>query len=106
MEEMGDFDLYDVLGELGYGLAPRTHADRAHAFGYKHRGWLAALPPGMAATLEALTRQFVRGGTDGLESPGVFDVPEVARAGGLDALRSLGRPADILHETKSRLFAA
>ena len=32
LAEMTDFDLYDVLAELGYGLAPRTRPDRADAF--------------------------------------------------------------------------
>lgn len=106
LAEMTDFDLYDVLAELGYGLAPRTRPDRAQAFGYKHADWLASLPRPAAATLEALTTQFARGGTDGLESPEVFRLPEVVRAGGLPALKTLGKPADILRETKARLFAA
>ena len=32
LEDMNDYDLYDVLADLGYGLAPRTRADRAFAF--------------------------------------------------------------------------
>ena len=36
LEDMTDYDLYDVLGELGYGLSPRTCVERAEAFGYKH----------------------------------------------------------------------
>ena len=32
--------------------------------------------------------------------------PDVAQAGGLAALKILGKPADILHETKARMFAA
>ena len=68
-------------------------------------GWPACPPPG-AATLSALARQFARAGTDGLENPEVFQTPEVARAGGIRALRALGQPADILRETKERLFAA
>jgi len=106
LADMTDFDLYDVLAELGYGLAPRTRPDRADAFGYKHADWLSTLPPATAATLRALTSQFARAGTDGLESPEVFRLPEVVRAGGLDALKSLGKPADILRDTKARLFAA
>ena len=50
LEEMADYDLYDVLAELGYGLAPRTRVDRAAAFTYKSAGWLAGLPPQAAAT--------------------------------------------------------
>jgi type I restriction enzyme R subunit len=103
---MTDFDLYDVLPELGYGLAPRTRPDRADAFGYKHADWLAALPPKAAATLKALTAQFARAGTDGLESSEVFQLPEVVRAGGLVALKDLGKPAAVLRKTKARLFAA
>ena len=54
--------------------------------------------------------QFGKAGTDGLESPVIFNTPEVRKAGGKDgpikALRELGKPADVLLDTKSRLFAA
>jgi type I restriction enzyme R subunit len=106
LEEMGDYDLYDVLAELGYGLAPRTRAERVAAFGYKHAGWLAGLPATTRATLRALAGHFARGGTEGLENAYVFQTPEVMRAGGLAALKALGRPADVLRETKERMFAA
>jgi type I restriction enzyme R subunit len=106
LEEMTDYDLYDVLAELGYGLAPRTRPQRAEAFTYKHERWLASLPAPATATLKALAGQFARSGTDGLESPQVFDTPEVRRAGGLSALKAFGQPADILRQTKERLFAA
>jgi type I restriction enzyme R subunit len=105
LEDMAEYDLYDVLAELGYGLAPRTRADRANAFTYKHSTWLACLPAGAAATLKALSVQFARGGTDGIENPQVFQTPEVAKAGGLAALKALGRPVDVLRETKERMFA-
>ena len=106
VEEMDAYDLYDVLAELGYGLAPRTRADRAAAFAYKHDAWLAGLPARTAATLKALASQFERGGTEGLENPEVFRTPEVTHAGGFKALKVLGKPADVLHQTKERLFAA
>jgi len=106
LEDMTAYDLYDVLGELGYGLAPRTRPARADAFSYKHASWLAALPAPAAATLKALAGQFARTGTESLENPQVFQMPEVVRAGGLPALRTLGEPADVLHQTKERLFAA
>ncbi len=106
LEGMTDYDLYDVLAELGYGLAPRTRAGRTDAFTYKHAGWLSELPADTAATLRALAAQFARSGTDGLENPEVFQTPEVVRAGGLGALKALGKPADVLHETKARMFAA
>src|SRR5207244_3795277 len=40
LQDMGDYDLYDVLAELGYGLDPRTRRNRAEAFNYKHSSWL------------------------------------------------------------------
>lgn len=104
LEDMTAYDLYDVLGELGYGLAPRTRPDRAEAFGYKHERWLSDLPARASATLKALAGQFAHTGTDSLENPEVFQMPDVVRAGGLPALRTLGEPAEILHETKERLF--
>jgi type I restriction enzyme R subunit len=106
LEEMRDFDLYDVLAELGYGLAPKTRIERADAFAYKHAVWLGRMPPTAGAAIRAIAAQFVRAGTDGLENPNVFQTPEVVRSGGLDALKALGRPADVLRETKMRMFAA
>jgi len=70
---MQDFDLYDVLADLGYGMLPRTRSDRADAFGYKNGTWLDSLPSPAAATVRAIASQFTRGGTDGLENPKVFD---------------------------------
>ena len=106
VEGMADFDLYDVLAELGYGLDPKTRVARADAFRYKHERWLAGLPPPTSATLEALARQFARAGTEELENPSVLSTPDVMAAGGLAALRLLGSPAEILRATKERLFAA
>jgi type I restriction enzyme, R subunit len=105
LEQMSEYDLYDVLAELGYGLAPRTRADRAGAFAYKHAGWLADMPPKTAATIKALASQFNRAGTDGLENPHIFETKEVRTAGGLTALKAVGKPADVLRQTKERMFA-
>ncbi len=106
VEERDAYDLYDVLAELGWGLAPRTRADRALAFAYKHEEWLNALPPPAAATIRAIARQFASGGTDVLEMRHIFQTPEVKAAGGLEALKAAGKPADLLRETKTRMFAA
>jgi type I restriction enzyme R subunit len=103
---MEEYDLYDVLGELGHGMAARTREGRAGAFTYKHSVWLSALPKDAVATLKALAAQFARAGTEGLENPQVFQTPEVCRAGGLGALKAFGKPSDILQRAKERLFAA
>ncbi len=106
LEAMTEYDLYDVLAELGYGMNPRTRRERSDAFAHKHAAWLASLPAEARATLQALASQFTRAGTEGLENPEVFQTPEVVRAGGLTALRAIGKPADVLRETKERMFAA
>jgi type I restriction enzyme R subunit len=106
VDEKEDYDLYDVLAELGWGMRPRTRHDRALAFTYKHEDWLDALPAGAAATIKAIASQFERGGTESLENPQIFQTPEVKAAGGLVALQAAGPPAELLRETKRRMFAA
>jgi type I restriction enzyme R subunit len=107
LEGMFDYDLYDVLGELAYGMIPRNRSERANAFVYKHENWLQTLPAPAAATIKALAMQFAHEGIDGLESPQIFQLPDVLQAGGLDALYGLGKSAaDIIHDTKERMFAA
>lgn len=106
LARMGDYDLFDVLAELGYGLAPRTRAERADAFATEHEGWLAAMPADAAATIKALAGQFAIGGIEGLETPHVWQTPDVVKAGGLAALKAVGKPADVLKEAKGRMFTA
>ncbi len=101
-----DYDLYDILVEIGYAMAPKTRAERVGALKYKHGRWIKNLPPKTANTLVALAHQFERGGTEELENPYVFNAPDVVKAGGLEALKVLGEPKDIVNETKRRLFAA
>ncbi len=106
VDDKEDYDLYDVLAELGWGLSPRTRQDRALAFTYKNEDWLDGFPKQGAATIRAIASQFGRGGTEGIENPAIFQTPEVKTAGGLAALKVIGKPADLLRETKVRMFAA
>jgi type I restriction enzyme R subunit len=100
-----EYDLYDVLSQIGYGTAPKTREERVEALKYKHADWFKGLPPKTGNTLLALARQFAKGGTEELENPYVLSAPEVKKAGGLEALKVLGEPQDIIRETKKRLFA-
>lgn len=102
---MDDFDLYDVLAELGYGLDPRTRLQRAEGFSYKNEPWLNGMPGRAAATVRAIAAQFARGGTEGLENRYIFQTPEVERAGGVAALKEAGVPVEVLRETRERIFA-
>jgi type I restriction enzyme R subunit len=106
VDDKQDYDLYDVLAELGWGMSPRTRRDRMLAFTYKHEDWLNALPKPAAATIRAIASQFERGGTEGIENRQIFSTPQVRAAGGLRALQRVGNPRELLIETKTRMFAA
>jgi type I restriction enzyme, R subunit len=105
LDDMGEYDLYDVLAELGYGTEPRTRQERADAVSYKHREWLAGLPERTREALAALTAQFADSGTDSLENPQIFSTPQLAGVGGLQALAAIGKPSEVLQQTKERIFA-
>ena len=75
LEGMDDYDLYDVLAELGYGLNPRTRVERADGFAYKNVDWLEQMPEQVTNAVKAIASQFARSGTDGLENPQIFQVP-------------------------------
>lgn len=100
-----EYDLYDVLAEIGFGIGPKTKKERVEALNYKHTEWFKSLPENTAKTLIAIALQFQKGGTEELENPHLFDAPDVLKAGGFKALKILGEPKDIILETKERLFA-
>jgi type I restriction enzyme, R subunit len=106
LDGLSDCDLYDVLADLAYELAPRTRVERADEFTTRDGAWLASLPGETAAVIRALAAQFALDGTEALESRHLFETPQVKRAGGMSALAHGGVPAELLRETKERIFAA
>ena len=106
VDEKEEYDLYDVLAELGWDLNPRTRYDRSQAFQYKHEDWIDGLPGRAANTIRAIAGQFAAGGTEALENNKIFQVPVVREAGGIAALQQAGIPRELLIETKRRMFAA
>ena len=101
-----EYDLFDVLADVGYGQASKTREDRADAFEYKNRRWLGRMPAAAANTVRAIASQFARGGTDNLENPQIFRTPEVANAGGISALEQYRPASRMVAETKRRMFTA
>ena len=109
VEEMNDFDIYDVLAELAYGIDPKTRVSRVSGFEYKNKAWLAQFAPDVREVLLAIVSEFEQGGTDALENPQIFRTNRVQKAGGFQALKKaaeLGTPAQLVAEAKRRIFAA
>lgn len=104
MDKMTDFDLYDFFGHHGYHARALRRHERGGLFISSHRPWFDGMAPKAAVVLKGLGHQFAVGGTDALETPALWDVPEIKLAGGLDALRALGKPTDVMRDAKARLF--
>ena len=80
VDDRQEYDLYDVLAELGWGMNPRTRHERTMAFTYKHEEWINALPGKAPGAVRAIASQFERGGTEGIENAQIFQTPEVRLA--------------------------
>jgi len=106
VDGLNEYDLFDVLGGLASLIQRRTRRQREAAFRTQNAGWLEYMPPRTAKTLVAVAAQFARSGIEGLESTELFETGAVKKAGGLKALKEAGQPAELVRETKTRLFAA
>jgi type I restriction enzyme R subunit len=104
IDAMTDFDLYDFFGHYGYHARALRRPERGDLFISSHRPWFDGMDTKAAIVLKGLGHQFAAGGTDALETPALWEVPEIKVVGGLDALRVLGQPTQVMHEAKSRLF--
>jgi len=104
IDQMTDFDLYDFFGHHGYHARALRRPERGHLFISSHQSWFDGMDPKAAIVLKGLGHQFSAGGTDALETPALWEVPEIRLAGGLGALRVLGKPTDVIREAKGRLF--
>ncbi len=106
LEDEQECDLFDVLSELGYGLAPKSRSERAAAFGYKNKAWLRGFSEKASKVLLSVAHQFEKGGIEELETTTLFDEDEVVSSGGFDALVGLSHePHALIQETKVRLLA-
>lgn len=106
IDDMADFDLFDFFGHHGYKARALKRPERGELFVLGNQEWFAGMERNAATVLKGFGNQFALGGTDALESSNLWNVPEIQKAGGLDALRTLGNPAQVLLDAKGRLFAA
>lgn len=104
IDNMTAFDLFDFFGHHGYHARALKRNERGELYIRAHSDWFSDMNPGAAEVLKSLGHQFARGGTDALETPNLWEVPEIRSAGGLAALKSLGNPAEVMLAAKERLF--
>jgi type I restriction enzyme R subunit len=104
IDQMADFDLYDFFGHHGYHAKALRRPERGEHYVIAHKSWFEGMDPKAATVLRGLGNQFALGGTEALETPSLWDVPEINLAGGLSALRVVGNPVQVMHEAKGRLF--
>ena len=104
MLHMADCDNFDLFAHYGYREKALKRPEREAAYLGAQAPWFASVDDKAAIVLKGIGHQFGLGGTEALESEYLWEVPDIRRAGGLAALRPLGRPADVLRDAKVRLF--
>lgn len=106
IDQMTDYDIYDLFAHHGYHARALKRPERKIAYLQDNKSWFESIDPNAAKVLRGLGHQFEVGGTEALETPSLWKVPEIEEAGGFDALRPLGAPVAVMKEAKNRLFAA
>lgn len=102
---MSDCDHFDLFAHYGYQAKALKRNEREALYLERQAPWFAGMDEKAAIVLRGIGHQFGIDGTDAVDSDYLWQVPEICRAGGLAALRSLGKPADVMREAKTRLFA-
>ncbi|QSB02489.1 DEAD/DEAH box helicase family protein [Methylomonas sp. EFPC1] len=104
LEDMQDFDYYDIFAHHGYRAQALKQPQRGQAYIDSNQAWFNAMPSDSAMVLRGFGQQFSLGGTEALETPTLWDVPDIQQAGGLAALKKLGKPVEVILQAKGRLF--
>jgi type I restriction enzyme R subunit len=105
IDQMTDYDFYDLFAYHGYRARALKRPERKNVYLSNNQAWFESIDPNAASVLRGLGHQFEVGGTEALETPALWDVPEIRAAGGISALRRVGSPVEVVQQAKSRLFA-
>jgi hypothetical protein len=106
VENLSEYDLYDVLIAIAYGEKARKRQDRVFDFRAKEHTWLSGLPAETKDVILAIVQQFSTDGTEVFDQKELFSVYDVIQAGGIEALKKGGDAAALLRKAKERMFAA
>ena len=104
IDKMNDYDMFDFFGHLGYKAKAWKRAERGSHYIAENQTWFDEMDKNAAIVLKAFGYQFSLEGTEALETPVLWQVPEIKNAGGINALKILGSPNDVILEAKGRLF--
>jgi type I restriction enzyme, R subunit len=105
IDKMNDYDLFDFFGHLGYKARALKRTERGTLYIDENKTWFDGIDKNAATVLKALGHQFSLDGTEALETPALWQVPEIKAAGGINALKILGSPNDVMKDAKGRLFS-
>lgn len=107
LEDEEECDLYDIIAQLGFGVAPKSREERSGAFKLWHKSWLRQFPEPAQKVLLGIAGQFAQGGIEELETKHLFDAKDVKKHGGLKVLINIPnyQPNKIIEETKLRILA-
>lgn len=106
IDKMNDYDMFDFFGHLGYKAKALKRTERGSHYIAENQTWFDCIDKNAATVLKAFGYQFSLDGTDALETPALWQVPEIKAAGGINALKILGAPNDVIMNAKCRLFRA
>lgn len=106
IDQMTEYDVYDLFAHHGYRARALKRSSRRANYLSQNEPWFDQMAGAAATVLRGLGYQFEHGGTDALETPTLWEVPELKSAGGLDALKTLGQPIVVMRDAKQRLFSA
>lgn len=104
IDNMNEYDMFDFFGHLGYKTRALKRTERGAHYIAENRTWFDGMDKNAAAVLKAFGYQFSLTGTEALETPALWQVPEIKTAGGIQALKVLGTPNDVIKHAKGRLF--
>lgn len=100
IDQMTEYDIYDLFAYHGYHARALKRPDRNAVYLSDNQQWFVRMDVKAAIVLKSLGNQFELGGTEALETPMLWEVPEIKNVGGLDALRTIGRPNIVMHDAK------
>lgn len=104
IDKMNDYDMFDFFGHVGYKARALKRTERGSQYITENQTWFDGIDKNAATVLKAFGYQFSLDGTEALETPSLWDVPEIKNAGGINALKIIGAPNEVIKEAKGRLF--